>query len=387
MQGVVMKFPLIAAAVLTVSFPSLSIAQLPADWFCNKPLNSDRELAENEFKQSDTVFEGELLSHEDQPTSHKMIRLFTYRVVIRYKGPEQDKYIVEHEPRGCDFEFTRGQKYLVYASGDGHIGLRANLFGRTNLLERAGADLRYLRGEAPTEEDLMSRTDKERRDLKPRTGTVCGHILGPDGKPFEDAVVYVRTTDHEKQAGFARSEEDGSYRAELVLPGTYLVAAYGYKPDFETGVLCTGVYPAGRRLTDAAPIVVLAQSEACTIDFQLTEQPVHTVTGVLQMPENTRFPEKALIDIKGTKESALSGAWGGPLGLEPLWVWRTTTMMEKDGSFRLSRMPPGHYSIQAFLPNHGKLSPRTEDGWESGIVEIYVSADQDVRIPIKRWKP
>jgi hypothetical protein len=93
----------------------------------------------------------------------------------------------------CGYMFWPGESYLVYASS-GPRGLWfTSICSGTTSIEDSGTAVRFLTGEKPTAEDLLSPPEYQRRYsaeiLPKRTGSVCGHVLKPDGSPLKGANV------------------------------------------------------------------------------------------------------------------------------------------------------------------------------------------------------
>jgi len=341
---------------------------------CVKPLNSDREWIEIEFRSSEVVFEGELVSYEDRMTRYGKERFFTYRVVNLYKGSKKDAFNVQHHIKSCEFEFKPGRHYLVYASHGPYSGLSANICGRTNLLERGTADLRYLRGEPPAEEDLLREPEKSYRrlGLTPETaGAVCGTIRGPDGAPFERAFVSVRDAESKEPVTVGSSGSDGTFRIGMLRSGRYFLAAYGYRPRREAGVLHAGVYPSGSLLADAVPLDVAWAEQRCGLDFVLQPQPVFSISGVVERADYGPLPEDVTVDLSSLKENAFS--------------FGRIIQPERDGSFQLQQIPGGQYSIRAYVPLKRGQS-KLEHPWEQAITEVHVDSAQYIRLTIRKWR-
>ena len=99
---------------------------------------------ERELDRSSAVFSGEVIDIEKGP----QVSNVTFRVSKVWKGPERETLEVStaREGTSCDYHFSEGQEYLVYAWGR---KMEVGSCGRTKLLSEASADLEALgNGEA-----------------------------------------------------------------------------------------------------------------------------------------------------------------------------------------------------------------------------------------------
>jgi hypothetical protein len=241
------------------------------------------------------------------------------------------------------------------------------------VLEHAGADLRFLRGEPPTADDLLKGSELYRRAQLPKTGSITGQLRGTQ----VPALVSVRAFENRQHVAIAASDAEGRYRVDLLAPGSYFVTAYtlgGKEPDV---AVYAGVYRLGSRLDEAAVVEVLSQRDTFGVDFELKPLPLHKVTGILEIQGNARFTrEQCSVRIQASEASLLS----------TIQRWDSFVPVQKDGAFEFTGIPAGSYSIQASLPDGNGSRSRTADGWESNVVQVDVRADQAVHVVVARSK-
>src|ERR1700723_4595298 len=165
---------------------------------------SKREVAEWYSTRPDVtlIFEGKVVQQEvssgslgSPPTAMSMTssgkrRVVQFDVTRVFRGPNQlHLSVVTGLGTGdCGYVFWPGESYLVYASS-GPSGIWfTSICSGTSAIEDAGTAIRFLAGEKPTVEDLVSLGEYAKRYyekiLPKRTGSVCGQVLKPDGSPL-----------------------------------------------------------------------------------------------------------------------------------------------------------------------------------------------------------
>ena len=121
-------------------------------------------------------------------------RVVTMRIGRVYRGDAEGRVTVltGMGTGDCGFDFENERTYLVYAERLNGNVLFTSICTATASVEESGAALRHLRGEPPLPEDLLDSETRYREFLRKSTGTVCGRVIMPDGKPLGDAVVAAR---------------------------------------------------------------------------------------------------------------------------------------------------------------------------------------------------
>jgi hypothetical protein len=103
---------------------------------------------EKELKLSNTVFKGKII----EITRDKHSRRILFEVSTIWKGPSKSQIVLKDESSSCSIDFTKGQKYLVYAKTYGNDVLTTHICDRTVELKIAENDLLLLgEGRAPAE--------------------------------------------------------------------------------------------------------------------------------------------------------------------------------------------------------------------------------------------
>jgi hypothetical protein len=259
---------------------------------CSSLQLKPRDLAAFLTRAHDAVFEGEAVLVEpvgvrvppgDGPSIPRLLTRFQFRVHRVHKGETAPFVWVEswEEDSRCPFRFQPGQHYLVFATRTPVGELKVHGCFRQGLLSEAGAALRYLRGEPPTEDDLVSPTERKRladdSTLETTGGIFCGRLLRPDGEPARNAIVWVWSADAplETQARpldlqFVPPGEQ--FRIRFLPPGRYLLGARERMHDEDRWYL--GFYPNASRPEDAAVLFPRAAPDQCDTDLVLPWIPV-----------------------------------------------------------------------------------------------------------------
>jgi len=111
------------------------------------------------------------------------------------RGQVRQQYQIEGDAFGtsCDYHFTDGEQYLVYAVLDAAGNIHTSTCMRTTPLRNAAADLAYLAGD----------------DVPGVSGTVSGSLLFFDAKRLEDSIkVVLERPDGERMFQIERGRFD-----------------------------------------------------------------------------------------------------------------------------------------------------------------------------------
>jgi hypothetical protein len=152
----------------------------------------------------------------------------------------------------------------VYAtSGDG-VWFTSRCSG-TSAIEDSGYAVRFLAGDKPTAEDLLSPEEYQKQYyynvLTKRTGSVCGQVLRPDGSLLERASVdlwQLRKDDlpPRRWSDQNLSSATGHFCIKNAHPGKYFLTAE--RNDFEGGSKFMAFYPGVNSQADAAQLSIEA---------------------------------------------------------------------------------------------------------------------------------
>lgn len=210
---------------------------------CSGPAVSDRDDAAAAFRDAAVVFEGEVSASPRVMVAPNGsgwgLGVIQFRVLRTYKGNLGDSTELFDSMAGtdCGSDGLRpGQKLFVYGfEGEDHkIYLHA--CSRTTFLDHAGADIRFARNEAPTQEDLQPPGEKWRlyRDatLAERGASLVGTVLRDDGGDVSNASVTLWLVDENglrNRAGAVAASQkvnvNGSFEIRFLTPGRYNVTA------------------------------------------------------------------------------------------------------------------------------------------------------------------
>lgn len=205
----------------------------------------------------------------------------------------------------------------------------------------------------------------------PRAGVITGRLVDDYGEPMADVLVqafrwqYVRGRRRLVPAGrFATSNDIGVYRVFGLAPGQYFVSAHsrGQGAGAERGEEAVGFaptyYPGTPSASEAQPVSVSVGQEAAA-DFQLVPGRLARVSGTA-------------LDAAG--RPLTSGTVSLTLRLEGGWVpafGGNADRVQEDGSFTLSAVPPGTYTLTASSGGRrGSRDPGEDD--ERGTLPLTV---------------
>jgi hypothetical protein len=177
----------------------------------------------------------------------------------------------------CGFDFVTGKEYLVYADQDNQGNLETGICSSTKLLEDAGPELRILRGEPASAEDLLSRETYYNRVSSKARVSLCGKVADTSGKPLNDAslkLIPIRDDPFPGEGDETKSDMNGSFCFKGVDSGKFLLAA---EVNDHNQTTFKGFYPSVSKRSDAGAIEVEAGNKLNGLNFILHDQPVHTL--------------------------------------------------------------------------------------------------------------
>lgn len=237
------------------------------------------------YAQRYTIFEGEVEKMErvtlpNADARWSSVLKVTFNNVRAYRGtiPANPVLYTGFGCGDCAFEFDVAQKYLVYASDQDGL-LSTFMCLPTKSLESAGPELRYLRGEPPAKEDLLSPQEYQKVRLSTWKSTISGYVTRADGTPLESPKV--RITRIRGTHGLPECWEedasvnpDGSFHSDHLVPGRrYLVEAEEKDTDVKDSKYI-GYYPS-HEIDNAKLVQVDENIDVEGIKVVLAKQPLH----------------------------------------------------------------------------------------------------------------
>jgi hypothetical protein len=248
-------------------------------------------------------------------------------------------------------------RYILSATKGDYVAIS---FGQRRLLE------------APRPLQLADKQVLEKIDMAlPRGGVITGRVLDELGEPLTEVTVqverfrYVGGLRRPVVAGRLTETDDlGQFRVYGLPPGEYFVSA-GMTPNMmhqgargiSTGYITT-YYPGTPSLSEAQPVTVAGGQETSSVVFSLSTARTSRIRGrVLSSEAKPVGNVFVVVRPQGTDGSnfGFGGAQARP-----------------DGSFELSNITPGDYTIEA---RSRSASPGSGGGSEMASVNVTVSGD------------
>jgi hypothetical protein len=363
---------------------------------------SMREVAEWYATQPDValVFEGRVVKQEvlseslgGPPTAMSMTvsgkhRVVEFDVSRVFRGPNQAHLsVVTGLGTGdCGYVFRPGESYLVYASSrPGGIWFTSICSG-TSATEDSGTPIRFLAGEKPTQEDLLSPQEYEKqyyqKVLPKRTGAICGQVLKPGGGPVKGARVELwelRNDDLPPRGGSDpnTSSEKGRFCVENVSPGKYFLTAES--SDFDHWARYVGFYPGVKAQADAVQLSIQAGVRLPDVKFTIFYQSLYSIRIRVLAPDKTHLSYKNGCGVAVDSEDP------NPFS------YHINHTLEEDGTYTFGYIPPGKYQVTTYFEpdfNGGELKPFPEAGrLKPARQEVVVSGDTEVLIQMEPANP
>lgn len=345
-----------------------------------------RDLAEKQFAASKMVFEGEVERVEIRhigleslpPRTHSMDPSETRLVSIIhptriYRGPKQDSFEIFSSGTNCDFDFEVGLRYLVDVS-EYKGQYYASYCSGTTSLDAAGPQLRFLRGEQPTADDLLTPGEYRIRIYPQGSGKICGRVSRDDGSPIFKPLITIWQwrPPYPLKADGAITDTSGAYCSDPLAPGKYLVDAFDGEPWKHGGLQYAGYHPGGLHVSGAKAIEVKAGETTSHTDIVLYAERTYTLRGKVVMADGSALPTKQ-IDVMFMHAD-------GETIRDP-----DMKFINDDGSFEFYFLPPGEYSVDAIFGDFA--GPAPAGSWVVTDSTLFVSGNTDgVTLAISRVK-
>jgi hypothetical protein len=198
----------------------------------------------------------------------------------------------------------------------------------------------------------------ERIDFSlPRAGVITGHIVDEFGEPVSDAMVQALRSVHMRgrrrlmPAGrITQSNDIGVYRVFGLPPGEYIVSAtlgsrdFGEQDQDASGYAPT-YYPGTPNVAEAQRVAVAVGQEAGA-DFQLVPARLSKISGTVT--DSTGRPLGSG-SVALTRRFDGDGAGTGTVFM----IGGNTGRLQQDGTFRLTNVAPGTYSLNVSSGGRG----------------------------------
>jgi len=302
---------------------------------------------------------------------HRIVSIRASRV---YRGAnEQNFTVITGLGYGdCGFDFRTNQSYLVFATQIESGLYFTSICTGTNLLEHSGPAVRFLRGEAPAADDRLDVTSYHERMRPQWTGSICGNVIGPDGKPVKDVSVdlsEIREAPYPQNSGAELSGADGSFCIKNVSPGKYLLTAE--KNDFDNWSRLMGFYPGVSKHVDAAPIEIKVQTAFTAKPFTLRNEELYDIRIKVVTSDGSPLPWKRI-------GVAVQSADRDPL------AYHIDHGVDEDGSYRFGYIPAGHYVVASYAhPDFSEGQPEEQPfNWTQDKRETDVTGGTEVVLKI-----
>lgn len=395
-----MRIQCLAAFLLFFTFACTSAS--PCTCLGPYQAKSMREVAEWYATRPDValIFQGTVVTQEVRrgslggpPTAMSMTPSGTYRIVKFdvtrvFRGANQAHLsIVTGMGTGdCGYDFWPRKTYLVYASA-GPGGMWAtSICSGTSAIEDAAAALRFLTGEKPTEDDLLSPQEFARqyyeKVLPKRTGSVCGQVLKPDGSPLRGADVELwepRNDDLPPHGGSDpnTSSDTGHFCIENVSPGKYFLTAEGN--DFDHWLRYIAFYPGVNTESDAIRLSIEAGARLPDVKFTTVHESLYRIRIRVLASDGTPLSYKNGCGV------AVDSVDRSPLS------YHISHTLEEDGTYAFGYIPPGKYQVTTYFEpdfDGGAMKPYPEAAkWKSARKEVVVRGDTEVLVQLQPADP
>lgn len=325
---------------------------------------------------SDVIFEGRV--ERQEPASIDILQLVNdphpesafhrtvfFAVTRVYRGSESETLKVKTGWGGgdCGFDFVTGKEYLVYADQLDDGTLEAGICSHTKSLQEAGPELRVLRGEPASSEDLLDQKVYYEQVSSKWTGTACGKVTAASGKPLKDVsleLIPVREGPFQGEGDHAIAEANGSFCFKYVDPEKFLLSAEGTDTS---GIELKSFYPGVGKRSDATVLEVKADGKLTGLNFKLRAQPVHSL--------RFRIVNEISLPISANLHVMLVDSLN-PATME----YHEENTISPDRSVTFESVPEGHYFATVFLdPNDDSTESIKQFRWKPVKEEFDVNGE------------
>ncbi len=299
----------------------------------------------------------------------------TFRVQRKYKGTLGPEVELQTGLGGgdCGAVYSPGLKYLVYAGGPSLDQLGVSMCSPGGWIGDGAVetDLRYLRKERPTSEDLTpikhwsqqgwaEQEEQRRRSFEEShrkyeaaTGRICGSLVrsGPKSDS-RGSLAFLSTLGYSPVAdrNFGEIKDDDSFCSPNLGPGKYYIY-FVQADDHGTSAL---YYPGVTDVSKATPLEVHAGQTLPNITFHVPAQSSYSVRGFIFANEKPDFSKNVqshdvvvvLIRSDGDRR-----------------VWfsdEAKFLLPKTAYFKIGHVVPGHYFAWVQMPGQDWMARKVE---------------------------
>lgn len=315
-------------------------AQTPTQTIPNKLLNDQSD------KEEGCVVSGIVVRREDGVP----LKNATVQLTNPEEHEQQEHTIAARSATDGHFELRNvpAGKYRLSVNRNGYFGIE---YGQ-NKPNDPGATFTLVAGQHMTE--LVFKMG--------RAGVIAGHVVDEDGEPMPDVMVVASRTEYEKghrelQPGaFAQSNDLGEFRLHGLRPGRYYISAQipnwrhsvgdreftaNDKSTVETAYTKM-YYPGSPDPAKAMAITVKEGDELRAIDFLMKEVSVYRIRGKVTNTISKSGAHQMMIQVRPRNQRNAWAFFGGQNAIKP------------GGTFEISEVPPGEYTVIASLFEDGK---------------------------------
>jgi hypothetical protein len=288
--------------------------------------------------------------------------MIVFRVIRSYKCERAESIQIFDAMAGTSCAFGQplsSEKYLVYGfqGKDGKIYFRA--CSRTGPLESAGPDLRYVRGEPATKEDLNPPGEKWRLRRDPSlatTGaTLRGNVRRLDAGEVNDVFLTVWGVDEKGRrenwiAATQKLNPDSSYEVRFLAPGHYMVTAEDSR-----------MTPTTRFVGEYGNIALAEGQTLVAVDVMQRPEPLGNVTIQVNAPPGLH--DRIFVWLRDVEMDSV--------GTPPYHYAQTAHLDEKNvASFEF--VPYGRYDVYVSLTGEDSSKP----SWTHDEVQVQLDGNK-----------
>ncbi len=256
----------------------------------------------------------------------------------------------------------------------------------TSAIEDSGAAVRFLTGEKPTSDDLLSPQEYakqyDEKVLPKRTGSVCGQVLKPDGSPLKGASVELwapREDELPPRGGSDpnTSSEIGHFCVENVPPGKYFLTVE--LSDFDNSARYIGFYPGASSQAHAVELTLEAGVRLPDVKINTFHESVYGIRVRVLAPDGTQLSYKNGCGVAVDSEER------NPLS------YHVNHTLEEDGTYTFGYIPPGKYQVTTYFEPDDEgdvIKPFPEAAkWKPARQDVVVRGDTEVVVHLEPTSP